>query len=211
MKHYSPLELDIAYATDPTLAHDPELAAHVAECTQCGAYLRDLGGLAAAPVVAPQRGKRRVLPALTATLALAAAVLLFVKTRPTEPTYVGTKGTPGVQLLVRRAGATKMWDGREPLRPGDALALHVACEGHARVTVAASANGRWSALNESACPDKPAVLPFTLVVDDAPGPENVAVVVTDAPVDPSTLRTTIESPDPSSWVTRLTLPKDTGR
>lgn len=211
MKHYSPLELDTAYATDPTLAADPEIAEHVADCTRCAAYLRTLEEQSALPLCAP-RPPRRILPAVAAALALAAALLLFVKTRGDTTGYVGAKGgSPALQLLVRRAAATKVWDGREPLRPGDALALHVACEGRARVTVAARSAAGWAVLEEAPCPAQPAVLPFTLVVDDAPGPEHVAVVIGDVPLSPTSLGAAIEAPDARTWVTRLTLPKDTGR
>jgi hypothetical protein len=148
------------------------------------------------------------------SLAAAAAALILARSRaPSTAGYVAEKGTPAAQILVRRDGATTVWDGHRPVRPGDALAVRVACEGLARIALAApgGANGDWTRLADVGCSANPSEpLPLTLVVDDQPGDERLAVVVSRAPLDDDRLRdaarTKLRTAD--VWTVRFDLPKE---
>jgi hypothetical protein len=147
-------------------------------------------------------------------LAAAAGVLLFAWRLPeAQPptTYVGVKGTPSVQLVVRRAGSTRIWDGRSPVRPGDALGLRVACEGLAHVAVVARGT-TWTKLKDASCPTDSAPLPFTLVVDAEPGNERFAVVLSREPLpDEGLVRAaSSEARGPDLWAVVFDVAKDTG-
>jgi hypothetical protein len=144
-------------------------------------------------------------------LALAASVLLLVRAG-NDGAYVATKGTPAVQLLVHRdeePSGTRVWDGRSPVQPGDRLALHVACEGRKRVTVAAPGKAGWQRLSEVPCPESGDPLPFTLVVDDEPGDEQLAVVLSEAGLDDAAMAEAIGHTERTgeTWVVKLVLPK----
>ena len=120
-------------------------------------------------------------------VAAAAAAVLLVRTLESgsDPAlYVGAKGTPAVQALIHR-DQTSVWDGRSPIRAGDAIALRVACEGFPGVTVATPSADRagWTRLFEGACPANQEPLKFTLVADEEPGEERVAVVLRRDPLD----------------------------
>ena len=102
----------------------PDLERHVTACTLCVGYLAELEQLAVvgarpwvAPAAAPRslvvRGPSRRVP-LSAWAALAALVVLvvgYVSSQLYEDeSYVAVKGSPAVQLLLRRAGRTLPWD-----------------------------------------------------------------------------------------------------
>jgi hypothetical protein len=208
---------------------DPALEAHLATCAACRAYLASLDAAAASDAPragAPVRPRRAVkflfqsAAAAAGVLALAAAVTLFVRTRSAvdaHDDYVGIKGTPAVQLLVRRDGRTTIWDGASKVHPGDALALRVVCEGLAHAAVVArdphAAPARWSRLSDAPCPATPAVLPFTLNVDGQPGDERLAVILSKTPLDDRALEAAAEGDTRSStvWTTRFLLPKSEDR
>ena len=78
---------------------------------------------------------------------------------------------------------------------------------------AAEDPGRWSQLSEAACPPAGAPLPFTLVVDDEPGGERLAVVFSKAVLDTRALGQAIEARrlDAQVWVTRFELVKEPSR
>jgi hypothetical protein len=106
-----------------------------------------------------------------------------------------------------------VWDGRAPVRPGDALALRLACEGlpHASVLVPSSPQSDWARVSESACPaGEP--LPFTLVVDSQPGDERVAVVFSRSPLDETAAvrAATAQTRSPDVWTVVLVFAKSTG-
>jgi hypothetical protein len=215
-------------------AGDDAIARHVAECARCRAYLESLDGIAAepappidalapssahahahahapAPVARPRR--RAWMAPVAASLALAAGALLYVRGQhpATDDGYVGVKGTPAVQLLVHRDHDTRVWDGRSPVRPGDAVALRVACEGLKRSAVAAPTAAGWTRLSSSACPEQGDTLPFTLRVDDAPGDERLAVVLSQNEMDEEALRRAIAETRRAEdvWVVSFVLPKET--
>jgi hypothetical protein len=205
---------------------DPALETHLAGCARCRGYLDALdatdaaGPVLRAPVSRPRtRGPRRWLAPAAAAFAVAASVVLALhREGPSddgrERSYVAAKGTPAVQLLVKRDHAARIWDGRSPVRPGDAVALRVACEGLKHLVVATPSSpgsGAWVRLTGSACPEPGDVLPFTLTVDDAAGEEQLAVVMSrDEMSDEALGRAIAESRRTAdAWVVRFALPKET--
>jgi hypothetical protein len=216
----STLTLDVYWASGRS--GDPALEAHVTECERCQAYLAGLAALEGpalpalsgppkpAPATPIQRRWRRVTAMAGGALALAASLVLVLRTRPTPlEGYVGIKGTPAVQVLVHRDLDTRVWDGQSPVRPGDALALRVACEGLRHVAVAAPGPGGWVRLSDAPCPTESAPLPFTLVVDGEPGEERLALVLSEDPIDEQTLRAAIEETRRTGevWAVQFVLPK----
>jgi hypothetical protein len=237
-QHFSTFELDVYFASrDRTRgAEDPSpIAAHVATCATCAAYLAELAALEAEAAPAPHAspaslaapaspaapharvvhlgGLRRLAASVATVAALAAAVLVYVKTRPAvvdDADYVGAKGTPAVQILVRSSGQTRVWDGRSAVRPGDSLAVHVACEQLEHVTVGAPSPRGVTRLSDGACPKAPATLPFTLVVDGEPGSERLIVVIARRRLDDGVLADAVRAGSRSAdvWVTSFEFPKE---
>jgi hypothetical protein len=222
--HVSTFELDVLWASGQK--RDAALEAHLAECERCAAYLasldarRDAGApvtslparAAVANVAQSRRARGRrgwVLPVLGA-VALAASVPLLMRTsRLQRDSYVATKGTPAVEILIHRDQDTRVWDGHSPIRAGDTLALRVACEGLDTAAVAAPAETSWTRLSEAPCPSAGAPLPFTLRVDDEPGDEKLAVVLSHGTMDAAALDRAVKETQRTGdvWVVTFVLPK----
>lgn len=221
----STFELDLHWASGRPRGTPLEL--HVAECERCRAYLASLEAIAAAapsepralalqasplPGIVPRASRTPrawALPTFGA-VALAATVVLLVRSLSTPPSaYVAMKGTPAVELLIHRDQTTEVWDGRSPVHPGDSLALRVACEGLREVAVASPGRAGWGRLSETPCPATGAALPFTLLVDDQPGDEQLAIVLSQDRLDDAMLSRAIEQAerDGEVWVVNLVLPK----
>ena len=224
----------------PAGASGAELVAHLDTCGRCRGYLARLDALAGnhAPTrlaslssqasappgsIAPSApiAKARMrwqnassVASVAGALALAAAITLFVRSRAqVEPhdAYVGLKGTPAVQLLLHRDRDTQIWDGHAPLHAGDALALRVACEGMTHVAIATPGpDAAWERLSDATCTDGDAPLPFTLQVDDAPGDERLAVVLSQEDLDAPSLRQAIADTRRTAnvWVVSFVMPKE---
>lgn len=222
-EHLSMFELDLYFATQ---ASDARIEEHLTSCERCSAYLTELDAQqASAPLPAmpgaEARSRRSRPRAIRLTLAaglavLGAAIALLVMSRESEPPAVAVKGSPAVQVLVQRGEETRTWDGSSPVQPGDALGLRVACEEFRHVAVAVAsgeARGRWSHLSQGVCPPAGEALPFTLVVDDEPGSERLAVVFSRSRLDPRALDEAIEARrlDADAWVTRFELDKEVSR
>jgi hypothetical protein len=217
MTEVSTFELDVYWASGRS--GDATVAAHVADCDRCRAYLASLDALAeSGPAIAfpsPQRrapAPRRAWAIAAGALALAAGLALYVHGGPpANDGYVGIKGTPGVQLLLHRDHDTHLWDGHSPLHPGDALALRVACEGLKRVVVATPGPSGWARLSSTTCPAGDDPLPFTLQVDSEPGDEKLAVVLSQDELDDATLQKAIAETHRSAdvWVLSFVMPKET--
>jgi hypothetical protein len=237
-EHVSMFELDLFFATRERNA---ALEAHVDECARCAGYLKELtalqearevplpsagaasraSGLPAAPTrrAAPQRASAvrstRRLWLLSGAAAMTAAVvfsLLLLEAADERAPAVAVKGSPAVQLLVRRGQETRIWDGASRVRAGDVLGLRVACEEFSTVTVAAAKGEEWAPLEEQACPAQASArtLPFTLRVDAAPGRERFAVVFSTARLEGRALGEAVSTQrrDGSIWVTRFELEKE---
>ncbi|MFS8066092.1 MAG: hypothetical protein ACMG6S_06945 [Byssovorax sp.] len=209
MHPVSRFELDVHWSSGRPA--EATIEAHVLACGACQRYLAHLDRIAAEP--APSwnpRGERsaggpRAAPwrtwlALSGTAAAVAfGTLIYLRARPAaqwgDPgAYVGVKGSPAVQVLVRTSAGTSVWDGRAPVHPGDALALEVAFEGVERVAVAAPSphGGAWTRLAEAECVRAPLLLPFTLVIDEQPEDERVAIVFSAERIDDGDLTAAIE-------------------
>jgi hypothetical protein len=220
--HFSAFALDVHRALWE--APDPVLEEHLRECAQCRAYLDQLDALGSVPAPAwtPPRGRsakragwgltrsRWVTSLASAAVLVAGVVVWNSRERWTSASYVGVKGTPAVQVLVRSGDQTRIWDGQSPVHPGDALALRVACEGFAHVVVTGvSQSGAWARLFDGTCPADPSPLPFTLIPDEQPVQERIAVVLSTRPLDENSLSTVVGTETRSSdvWVVRLTFAK----
>lgn len=233
ISHVTTFQLDTWFADGKP---DGAVAAHVATCPRCAAYVAELDGIAEELVVPAPPAR---VPGPTATpltrvsvlrrfgpilggLALAAGLALFVRSRVPigaidaplrtqgdDPTYVAEKGGPSVQLLVRSDGVTRVWDGASPVRAGDAIAIHVACDRLTHVAIVTETSSGLTRLSEGPCPARPAPLPFTLVVDDEVGRERFAVVLTRGRADDAALRAMIASQarEADAWATTFDFPK----
>lgn len=217
MKQANPHSVS-SFALDAYVAdgrRDAAISEHLATCDRCRAYLAELDAIAAEPPPAWNRAATRTprwrkFTWAIAPIAAAAAALLFLP-RTHDP-YVGAKGAPAVQAVVRNAQGARIWDGRAPLRAGDAIALRASCAGFARVSVAVPGDRGWNRVYESACladASTEAPLPFTLVVDDAPGTERVAVLFSAAPLDDASMTRALADTERSraAWVVPLVFPK----
>lgn len=225
-EHLSMFELDLYFATQ---ASDARIEEHVENCERCSGYLAELAALQTAadvPLARPARrapaprssGRPRTfalgLAAIASLASLAALTALLIVPRAPEGPIVAVKGGPAVQLLVRRGAETRAWNGSSPLRAGDALGLRVVCEEFGRVAVASGTGpGRWSRVSEGQCPPAGEALPFTLMVDEQPGAERLAVVFSKSELDPRALAQAIEARrlDAQVWVTRFELAKEASR
>jgi len=228
--HPSCFALDVYFASRDRGAAESEptstVATHVASCVRCASYLADLEALDAQGDARrlprsvgdrPRSRSRRLLGRIAPAVAIAAlaVVVVYVKARPAseDALYIGVKGMPAVQVLVRSDGQTHVWDGRAPVRAGDALVLHVACEQFRHVTVAAAPPGGLVRLSDGPCPTTPGTLPFTLIVDDQPGRERLAVVLAQSRLDDAALAAAVHvsSRSASAWVTAFELAKEERR
>ena len=210
--HISAFALDVHWAEGRPPG---DLEAHVATCERCRGYLASLDASARREHPPPRivvslqarRPRNWVLP-IFSTIALAAGVALFVKAgAPRE--YVGTKGTPAVELFIERDHRIDRWDERTPVHPNDRLALHVACEDFPRVVVAAPVSGVWTTVFDGPCPLQSEALPFSLTVDDQPGDEHLALVWSKEPMKGASLARAIDERrrQRGVWVTTLDLKK----
>jgi hypothetical protein len=224
----SSFALDVYWASGR--ASDPVVSEHVSVCARCQAYLASLDASARAlsstmptfetatqeghaPPKGAPRNLGRMLGGAFGAVALAATVGLFVLRSTYVPNaYIGAKGTPAVQILVVRNHETRIWDERSKLRPGDALALRVACAGLLEVVVASREADGWTRLSDVECPGDGAALPFSLRVDDAPGEERLAIVLSERRLDDKTLEVALDEQRRAKgvWVALFVLPKESG-
>lgn len=204
---YSTFALDLYWAAPDT--RDLELERHLAECDRCRSYVEHLAAVDVRPIALVERRNKSWLPALVAAaLAIAVVIIVLAWPRHTAPT-VAVKGEPGVQVLVHRGAETMLWDPSLPVRARDALALRVACEGMARVSVLVPEATGWHLAFEGPCQD--GVLPFTLVVDDQAGIERISVVLsqTELEVTAAQRAAELETRSTALWTTRFTFAKET--
>ncbi len=214
----STFTLDVYFANDR--AGDRDISLHVETCERCRDYLAELEVSSrvapkewprlrdARAALRPRRSPQRIAVASLAAVALAAGVALFASSMRDDPgSYVASKGAPATQAVIRSGGRTRIWDGKSPIRVGDAIALRAGCEGFTHITVVAV--GPWSRLFDGACPSGGDLLPFTLIADDTPGEERIAVVFSAARPDDDALRTAARRHDRTSkaWVVDFVFPK----
>ena len=134
----------------------------------------------------------------------------------TEEAHDTAKGGRAVGLFVRRGGVTFLWDGREPVRAGDALRLEVVPDGLGFVHVFSEVDGPGGAslqhLHQAAIPaGAGGVLRAAWQVDGASRREILVVVLSRAPLDVAAARAAARSaPTDDTWVARLVLPVAAG-
>jgi hypothetical protein len=181
----------------------PEVAAHLARCETCRARLPAAGPAPDVPAWARQLPPRRrpwlFWPVSTrprtfglAVAAVACAALLWVTGgklfTPAGPhDYVGTKGGPELWLYVKRGDSVALWNGTDPVTPGDLLRLTVHPDRFKHVTVfgATRTPGEYNRVYDGAIVSgEPTALPFALKVDAQPGAETLLVVLGSASVPP---------------------------
>ncbi len=226
-QHPSCLALD-RYALGVSTA---DVATHVESCPQCRAYVQTVS-IEAAPeswvrTVAESRSRlmRRWWSVewwfMGGGAVAAAAVVLIALMLPILPARddspVRAKGGAAVAVFVKRGEAVRPWDGRKPIRPGDALRLQVAAGAYAWITVLTPASksdaGLLSILYEAAIDgDETSILPAAWHVDAQPEDEVLYVVLTNEPLAkvPTAARLTaaMRSREAGVWVRRLVLPKE---
>jgi hypothetical protein len=174
---------------------------HAACCERCGSELRQAraaSGRFHGQVFArtlPEIERRLLHPPRRrlwlATLGIAAVAFLFIvpKLRPQadEPSY-GTKGGGALQIFGRRGDRALTVQEGARLRAGDQLRFAVQ-SGGARFVLVGSADGRGQA--SIYYPSAPLgrdgglleLLPESIVLDDAPGPERIFAIFSDRPLD----------------------------
>jgi len=208
-RHPSFLQLDrISLGVDPG-----EWREHVERCARCTRHLERLR----LPVPVPgwvRTPTRRVLPFhwffALATAAAAVAVVLLVVPRLQPSNGIATKGTPSVAVYVQRGEVISLWDGREPLAPGDRLQLEISPEGLRHVAVALRpASGSWQSLYRGELRGTSARVPESWRLDDAPGPESLGIALSQRPLSDAELSRALEGQvrEARTWTTVLALPK----
>ncbi len=181
IEHPSFLELDrIALGVDAASA----TRTHLATCQRCRLHVERLSHHEPVPAwvreLAPSRPARRwwmVGGGFALAAALALVLLVFVRHEP-EPSYTTVKGAPTVAVHIKRGDEVFIWDGVEPVMPGDRLRLEVATTEHRRVQVLTAGD---VVLFDAPLPATGSLLlPAAWEVDGAPGAEVLTVVLTDA-------------------------------
>jgi hypothetical protein len=132
---------------------------------------------------------------------------------PSEEAYDTAKGGRVVGVFVRRGGKTFLWDGREPVRAGDALRLKVVPDGLRFVHVFSEVDGPGGAslqhIHQAAFqPRSGGLLRAAWQVDGASRREILVVVLSRAPIDVDAARAAARAAalDADTWVARLVLP-----
>lgn len=224
--HLSTFELDLFFASKGA---NKKIERHLRSCRHCEAYLDHLRTLQAnapaspllpfSPAVtrAPRRTNKAMPPRFTflaAALSTCLVVGLYLGLPESRPShYVGIKGTPAVQLLIYSGETLRTWDGSSPIERENTLALQVACEGFSQVNVATLERNDQSVqrLFQGKCPaNTGAILPFTLLVDNQPGPEMFSVVFSTGQLNLEKLQQALEAetPNDSVWITHFSLEKE---
>lgn len=209
-------------------ARKGELAAHVAHCGRCLAYVEDVAAAAAAPADLVERALRsaperraprtRRLAALAGGLALAAAALLTVMRVPgADPTRperadgtTSVRGGPAVAVYVKRGGQVTLWDGKQPLLAGDRIRLKVIPDGYRELGVfrAADGGGALEPLYRSSIdPMAESTLPVAWQLDDEPGAETLVVTLSRKPVNASQVVRARAAREADVWLRRLVIRK----
>ncbi|HWM89119.1 MAG TPA: hypothetical protein VNO33_24880 [Kofleriaceae bacterium] len=233
--HPSFLALDRA-ALGSRTAH---LSRHLDECARCRAHMERITDPAPVPEGArgwlrreaparparPRRSSRAWLNGLTAaaTAAVIVAAVLVGRDRPVErapgretaadPRFDTAKGGRAVGVYVRRGPRTFLWNGTEPVVPGDTLRLKLVPDGMTQVHVFGHGPGGHADLEllhrAELVPDRDSLLDTAWRVDDQGGREVLIVVLSRRPLGPAAALAAARAGGMGEelWVTRLVLPK----
>jgi hypothetical protein len=184
------------------LVPDPDIAAHVAHCPTCQAHLGGLRAPAALPAWLPagRHFPRRWVVGFSVALAAAAAVALWPRAAIRE------KGTPAIQVHLKRGDEVAPWATGTRLRAGDRLRLQIAPAGYRFVSVATGGAAPTVLFAGALDPRGSTLLPASFRVDGADAEETLDVVLAAEPVPPAVHRAP-ESPR-GGWRRRLTFPTE---
>ncbi len=178
----------------------PEVSVHLSECDECRGYLESLPQLAAAADFAAVRRAVERKPRFSlawllnpVVLVPAACVLILCMTHHSprvgggDGAYVGAKGFRSVWIYVKHEADTQLWDGKRALVPGDRVRLKVDPGGYHHVQVYSLSDPRnpISLYEGALVPGQNLTLPEAWEIDDSPAPEQLLVVFSNAPVEPS--------------------------
>jgi hypothetical protein len=192
--HPSFLELDrVALGVDVAST----TRTHLSSCERCRHHVEQLEQRDSPPtwvrdLARPRRPRRTWLFGGGFALAAAAAmVLLVVARRDPDPSFTTVKGGPSVAVHIKRGDAVFVWDGREPVSPGDHLRLEIAATGYHRVQVFAAGD---VALYDApiAASSGSVLLPTAWKVDAEPGAETLTIVLSDGDSHQPVWRTTLK-------------------
>jgi hypothetical protein len=215
------------------------LSQHLSECERCRAHVDWIAGAAAAPemprlarVAAPRHPLRRRpavrawLSAATAAAAVAVAVVALVGRGDRDQLGAGhraapaarevgfdtSKGARAVGVYVLRGRRTFLWNGSEPIAPGDTIRLKLVPERMTQVHVFSTggAGGDLVLLHRAdIAPHRDDLLDTAWRVDGAGDREVLIVVLSARPLSPAAAEAAARSGGMGDdiWVTRLVLPK----
>jgi len=183
------------------------VARHVEGCPRCHSVRehRQASRRAfAAHVAAPLRQRlasvpnRRwwIVPSASASASIlgvaAVALLLTVQRRRPEPApYAGAKGAVAIEVAGRRGGRVFEFDGDAVAEPGDEVQLTIHAAAGLRYVLVGSVDGsgRFSPFYPASVQGRSLELPPSghplappVVLDGAPGPERIVVVLSGAPL-----------------------------
>lgn len=201
--------------------------AHLESCADCTARAEGLRApapvpawarsLAVAPPRTPAAPRSWLWVSGAGALAAAAVVLLLAAPPPDRraaPAWTTVRGAPAVGVYVKRGARVSLWDGRQPLAPGDGLRLKVVAEGFTHVSVfspASSGSSRLRLLHGSRIdPGGETLLAPAWRVDAAPGDEVLVVVLANREISAGEVPRPDAPRRPDLWVRWLRLPKSSG-
>jgi hypothetical protein len=172
------------YALDRLRAGLPgtePVRAHVSSCASCAAHLQAVAPAAPpwlAGVTLRPRRRRVLLWSATAT-ATAALGLVVAVGRPDQESAIREKGSPSVEVFIRRGEEVFAWDGHRPVRPRDRLRLRLRGNGYDFVSVASLPDGDAApaVLYEGSLAPGPVLLPLSFQVDDQGSAERLSVIL----------------------------------
>lgn len=197
--HTSPLLLGKLLAGKATEDEVRTAEAHAQACARCSEELAEARAAArrftesvfprTRPAVEgrrrPARSWRLLLPVV---LAAAAAVVLFVRRPPPELPRFQVKGGGALSVFALRGGESFRVGEGTALRAGDRIRFGVVA-GDARFVLVASVDGRGQvSIYQPSIPVSTGegpmwILPDSIVLDDAPGPERIFALFSDRPVE----------------------------
>jgi hypothetical protein len=191
------------FSLDEMLTHGaaPAVSAHVDGCARCQSRVAERRAdvarfeAMAAPmwrnIEARGRRGRRWWPALLVAAAALGGTLLLVRGDHDDRTYVGLKGAASVVVVARRGSEQLVIDDQHPAAPGDALRFFVSGPSAERFAIVGSIDGQGDVSlfyppepdgRSIALPPPGQPLPGSIVLDAAPGPERLFVVLTREPI-----------------------------
>jgi hypothetical protein len=175
------------------------VAQHLAGCEACRKHVESLSVAAPEPMLravetklaATRQRRARAWWAASSVLAAAACLILLLgrlgpQSMDERAPYIGAKGQLSVWIYVKRGAVTQLWDGKQPVFPGDRLRMKVDPSTFDRVEVYSVRAPEAPELLHagSVAPGKSVSLPEAWEVDSEPGAEHLVVVFSKGRVTP---------------------------